>query len=109
MTKSKKPNIGITLLLNMFVIPALLGIDRFYTGNKKAATAMLVGSLTIVGLLVTLFVAFMSNIFLIFSALTNREYVLLYGQTQFEKPTRSDKIIAIISIIILLSSLFVFI
>lgn len=105
--RSKKPSLGLTLLLNILVLPSLLGLDRFYTGNTKAGFAMLIGSITIIGLLVTIFITLLSTIFLIFSIFANNETVLLYGETKFDKSTTVDKIIGGISIIVLILPVFI--
>lgn len=85
------PSLGLTLVLSVIGF----GLDRFYVGQVKMGVAFLIGSLSIVGLVVIIPVQIIAQIALIMSILTNKSCVFMYGDVIFEPPNVVDKIIAI--------------
>lgn len=93
---------GLTLVLTAF----LFGIDRFYVGQTGWGLAFLLGTISIIGLIIVLPVYFITQMSLIVMILTNRTYCFAYGSgVVFEKPTFVDKVIAMIFLVIIFAML----
>jgi TM2 domain-containing membrane protein YozV len=87
-----KPNLGLTLILSIIGF----GADRFYVGQVGLGIALLFAYISVVGLIIAIPVQIISQVMLIYSILTDKTTVPLYGCTEFETPCIFDKIVAII-------------
>lgn len=85
------PSLGLTLVLSVF----MFGLDRFYVGQIGTGIALLIGSISIIGLIVVIPVYIIAQISLIMAILTNRTCAFTYGDVVFEPPNIVDKIIAV--------------
>lgn len=93
---------GLTLVLSAF----LFGIDRFYVGQVGWGIALLLGTISIVGLIIVIPIYFITQIALVVMILTGRTYCFAYGSgVVFQKPTIVDKAIALIFLVILFTAL----
>ena len=71
---SSEPSQGIALLLAYFL--GIFGADKFYLGLTGQGIAMLILTLTLVGLIVTVPWTYLSSLFLVISILWNSKPML---------------------------------
>lgn len=89
---SSEPSQGIALLLAYFL--GIFGADKFYLGLTGQGIAMLILTLTLVGLIVTVPWTYLSSLFLVISILWNSKPMLYSSSIKWAPVTRTDKIIA---------------
>lgn len=86
------PSLGMTLVMSIL----MFGIDRFYVGQIGIGVALLIGCLTVLGLVVVIPIQIIAQLSLVMAILTNRRTAFMYGcNIIFDPPTVVDKIIAI--------------
>lgn len=96
----RRPSLGLTLILATL---GGIGIDRFYVGQVGLGFGLMIGSAIIVGLLVTLPVAFLSQLSLVIAILSGRTQAFMYGScVRFAEPCTIDVVLAILWIFFML-------
>jgi TM2 domain-containing membrane protein YozV len=96
-------NLGSVLLLLLFFGP--LGIDRLFLGKTGQGVAMLITSLLIIGLPVTLTIAFISAIMVNVSIWTGSKTCWAYSNVKFNRVTTFDKVVSVVFIALFLASI----
>jgi TM2 domain-containing membrane protein YozV len=87
-----QPSQGITLLLASLF--GIFGADKFYLGLTGQGIAMIVLTLTIIGLAVTVPWAYLSCLFLVIAILWNGKPMLYPSDIKWAPLTNTDRIIA---------------
>ena len=73
------------------------GTDRFYVGQAPLGVALLISYLLVFGMLVGIPVSLLSAFSLVVMILSDRQTAFMYGRyVIFERPTITDKVVAVL-------------